>query len=68
LRETRELSILEPDFKQEEYMKVLYEDVQNPEKTTIRIEGLEREVKLMHITDSHFAEYDERDPEAREVT
>ena len=49
-------------------MKILYEDLQNPEKTTIRIEGIEQKVKLMHITDSHFVRCDERDPEARQST
>ncbi len=47
-------------------MKVEHTKPQNHEETTIRIEGLERGVKLMHITDSHFVAWDERDPEARE--
>ena len=33
---------------------------------TIRIEGLERDLKILHLTDSHMAEGDERDPEAAE--
>ena len=31
---------------------------------TIRIEGLENDVKLLHLTDSHMVEGDDRDPEA----
>ena len=33
---------------------------------TIRIEGLERDLKILHLTDSHMAEGDDRDPEAAE--
>ncbi len=33
---------------------------------TILVEGLERDLKLLHLTDSHMAEGDGRDPEAAE--
>ena len=48
-------------------MKVEHIDPQNHEETTILVEGLARDTTLMHITDSHFAEGDERDPEAGEA-
>lgn len=34
--------------------------------TTIRVEGLKRDLKILHLTDSHMAEGDERDPAAAE--
>ena len=48
-------------------MKIEHSDPRNHEETTILIEGLEEDMTLMHITDSHFAEGDERDPEAGEA-
>lgn len=36
----------------------------NPTETTIRVEGLAEPVTLLHVTDSHVSEADERDPEA----
>lgn len=33
---------------------------------TIHIDGLERDLRILHLTDSHMAEGDERDPEAAE--
>lgn len=34
---------------------------------TIRIQGLERDLSILHLTDSHMAEADERDPEAADA-
>ncbi len=34
---------------------------------TIRIDGLEQDLTILHLTDSHMAEGDERDPEAAEA-
>lgn len=34
---------------------------------TIRIEGLQQDLTILHLTDSHMAEGDERDPEASEA-
>ena len=47
-------------------MKIEHAEPENPEETTILIEGLEQGTTLMHLTDCHFVEWDERDPEARE--
>ena len=36
----------------------------NPTETTIMVEGLPEPVTLLHVTDSHISQADERDPEA----
>ena len=35
-------------------------------RATIHIEGLQRDLSFLHITDSHIAAGDERDPDAAE--
>jgi hypothetical protein len=47
-------------------MKIEHLDVGRENEATILIEGLPNELTLMHITDSHMVESDERDPEAAE--
>ena len=46
-------------------MQIRHLDPDNPAETVIGIEGLEQALHLMHITDSHFAEWDERDAQSR---
>jgi len=45
-------------------MRIEHVDATNSEETTIVIEGFERATTLLHVTDSHMTEVDERDPEA----
>lgn len=45
-------------------MKIEHVDVGSEEWATVRIQGLEEEVKVMHITDTHIIAGDSRDPEA----
>jgi 3',5'-cyclic AMP phosphodiesterase CpdA len=40
---------------------------QNENETIIAVEGIERELTLVHITDSHIAAADSRDPQALET-
>ena len=40
----------------------------NENETVIAIEGLAQEITLLHITDSHMAAADQRDPDALEAT
>lgn len=47
-------------------MKIEHVLDDRPDGATIRIEGLARDLKILHVTDSHMAEGDERDPEAAE--
>ena len=48
-------------------MKIQHVECDDHRHTTILVEGLRRQVTLMHITDSHMYEADERDPEAIEA-
>ena len=48
-------------------MKIKHLDPEHPEENEILVEGLEREAVLLHLTDAHVAEADERDPQAREA-
>lgn len=48
-------------------MRIRHLDPENPEENAILVEGLEREVVLFHLTDTHLAEADGRDPQAREA-
>ena len=45
-------------------MRIEHVASENDDGATIRIEGLERDLKILHLTDSHMAEGDDRDPEA----
>ena len=45
-------------------MNIEHVDVGSEEWATVRIQGLEGEVKVMHITDTHIIAGDSRDPEA----
>ncbi|NKB69976.1 MAG: hypothetical protein GKR89_23120 [Candidatus Latescibacteria bacterium] len=44
-------------------MQIRHLNPDDPVETVIGIEGLEQALHLMHITDSHFAEWDQRDSE-----
>lgn len=46
-------------------MQIRHLNLNDPDETVIGIEGLEQPLHLMHITDSHFAEWDQRDADAR---
>ena len=48
-------------------MKISHLHPERPTETVIRIEGLQRAVTLMHITDSHLEFADDRDPQALEL-
>ena len=48
-------------------MRIEHWQTQDEQRTVIGVEGLERPLTLMHITDSHMAAADERDPEALEA-
>ncbi len=45
-------------------MRIEHVASESDDGATIRIEGLERDLKILHLTDSHMAEGDDRDPEA----
>ena len=48
-------------------MYVSHVDPENPQENTIVVEGLRRDLTLVHVTDSHVVARDERDPGAREA-
>ena len=48
-------------------MRISHLHPERPTETVIRIEGLQRAVTLMHITDSHLEFADDRDPQALEL-
>ena len=48
-------------------MKIRHVDPENGAETVIRVEGMTREVRLVHVTDSHLVETDERNPEVAEL-
>ncbi len=48
-------------------MRIEHVDTTSTAETTIVVEGLQNVITLVHITDSHMAEADERDAEAIEV-
>lgn len=43
-------------------MKILHLNPEHPEENQILVEGLEREVRLFHLSDTHLPEADARDP------
>ena len=47
-------------------MQIEHIAADNDDVATIRIEGLERDLKILQLTDSHMAVGDERDPDAAE--
>ncbi len=47
-------------------MRIEHLQTEDEQQAVIRVEGLKRPMTLMHITDSHMAAADERDPEALE--
>ena len=48
-------------------MQIEHQLSEDESATVIRIEGLERDLRILHVTDSHMAEGDDRDPEAAEL-
>jgi len=47
-------------------MHIEHELTSDDDKATILIEGLVRDLRILHVTDSHMAEGDDRDPDALE--
>lgn len=47
-------------------MQIRHEPTGRSDRARIHIEGLERDLSILHLTDSHMAEGDDRDPEATE--
>ena len=49
-------------------MRIEHLQTQDEHQAVIGIEGLERPLTLMHITDNHVVAADQRDPKALEIT